>query len=259
MKKTALCIWAALCLVCISSCQESPKEWKLVWEDDFNTDAGFDTASWSKIPRGGADWNRNMSDFDSCYAVKEGNLILKGLVNYSLATDTAPYITGGIYTKDKVGFTNGRLEIRAKLQGATGAWPAIWLLPQDGQWPMGGEIDIMERLNNDSIAYQTVHSNYTYNLGIKDHPVNGGTGLINKDDYNVYSVEMHPDSLCFFINETHTFTYPRIETDKEGQFPFTTPFYLLIDMQLGGTWVGSVNKEDLPVEMKVDWVRFYQK
>ena len=61
-----------------------------------------------------------------------------------------------------------------KLNGATGAWPAFWLLPQDGKWPGGGEIDIMERLNNDSIAYQTVHSHYTFDLGIKDNPETGG-------------------------------------------------------------------------------------
>ena len=138
--------------------------------------------------------------------------------------------------------------------------PAFWLLPENEGWPNGGEIDIMERLNNDTIAYQTVHSAYTYTLGIKDNPKQGGIGFINRDDYNVYSVEMYQDSLVFFINETRTFAYPRIETDKEGQFPFTDKkFYLLLDMQLGGSWVGAVDSSDLPVEMEIDWVRFYQK
>ncbi len=88
--------------------------------------------------------------------------------------------------------------------------------------PGGGEIDIMERLNNDSIAYQTVHPHYTFDLGIKDNPKQGSTGLINPDDFNTYTVEMYPDSLVFFINETRTFAYPRLETDKEGQFPLMT-------------------------------------
>jgi hypothetical protein len=26
-------------------------------------------------------------------------------------------------------------------------------------------------------------------------------------------------------------------------------------MQLGGAWVGSVDPDDLPVEMEIDWVR----
>jgi len=30
-------------------------------------------------------------------------------------------------------------------------------------------------------------------------------------------------------------------------------------MQLGGSWVGAVDSSDLPVEMEIDWVRFYQK
>ena len=118
----------------------------------------------------------------------------------------------------------------------------------------------MERLNNDTIAYQTVHSAYTHVLGIKDNPKQGGIGAINRDDYNVYSVEMYRDSLVFFINDTRTFAYPRIETDKDGQFPFADKeFYLLLDMQLGGSWVGAVDSSDLPVEMEIDWVRFYRK
>ena len=28
-------------------------------------------------------------------------------------------------------------------------------------------------------------------------------------------------------------------------------------MQLGGSWVGPVHPEELPVEMEIDWVRFY--
>ena len=31
----------------------------------------------------------------------------------------------------------------------------------------------------------------------------------------------------------------------------------MIDMQLGGNWVGPVNPDDLPVEMEIDWVRHY--
>ena len=261
MKKNIFGLLACLAMmVILLSCKPSPAEWKLVWEDNFDQTGSFDPASWSKIPRGTSDWNNYMSDFDSCYAMRDGKLVLRGLVNYSLPTDTAPYVTGGVYTKDKVGFNNGRLEIHAKLNGATGAWPAFWLLPQGAKWPGGGEIDIMERLNNDSIAYQTVHSHYTFDLGIKDNPKQGSTGLINPDDFNTYTVEMYPESLVFFINDTRTFAYPRIETDKEGQYPFNdSQFYLLLDMQLGGSWVGAVDPEDLPVEMEIDWVRFYQK
>lgn len=243
----------------LSNCRTESKEWKLVWEENFNQPDSFDRSVWSKIPRGTSDWNRHMSDYDSCYAMRDGNLILRGIMNQSLPQDTAPVLTGGVYSKGKRLFSHGRIEIKARLHGARGAWPAFWLLPENGKWPNGGEIDIMERLNNDTIAYQTVHSYYTHVLGFKENPKQGGIGTINRDHYNVYAVELYPDSLSFYINEKHTFTYPRIKTKEKGQFPFNQSYYLLLDMQLGGSWVGKVYPEDLPVEMEIDWVRFYQK
>ncbi len=258
-KKWIVVAMAALGSGIFFSCQTKPKEWQLVWEENFEQQGSFDRSVWSKIPRGTADWNRHMSDFDSCYAMRDGHLVLRGLVNHSLPQDTSPVLTGGVYSKGKRLFSNGRIEIKARLHGARGAWPAFWLLPERGKWPKGGEIDIMERLNNDSIAYQTVHSYYTHVLGFKDNPKQGGIGRIDPNDYNVYAVELYPDSLSFYINREHTFTYPRIETDEKGQFPFNQSYYLLLDMQLGGSWVGKVYPEDLPVEMEIDWVRFYQK
>lgn len=245
------------------ACQSSPKNsWELVWEDNFNREGFIDTTVWSKIPRGKSAWNNYMSSFDSCYKVHDGNLILSGLNNVSQLSDTAPYLTGGVYTKGKKAFAEGKLEIRAKLESATGAWPAIWLLCANehyGKYPRNGEIDIMEHLNFDTLVYQTIHSHYTLNEGIKDNPVSGTTASIRPGDYNVYGVELYADSIVFSVNDKHTLTYPRISTDKEGQFPFDQPFYLLIDMQLGGSWVGAVNPEQLPVNMKIDWVRFYEK
>ncbi|MEO6893585.1 MAG: glycoside hydrolase family 16 protein [Ginsengibacter sp.] len=247
-------------LILFSGCNKylSQSGNKLSWEENFNQRKSFDDTKWSKIPRGKSDWDRNMSDFDSCYSMRDGKLILRGIKNTHLPDDTAKFLTGGIYSKGKVGFGNGRLEIRAKLNGARGAWPAFWMLPANAAWPGGGEIDIMERLNSDSIAYQTVHSNYTYNLKIRN-PKPGATGKIDPSKFNTYAVEKYPDSLVFFINDQKTFNYPRIQTDKKGQFPFSEhKYYLLLDMQLGGSWVGAVDTKDLPVEMEIDWVRFYE-
>lgn len=255
-----LCLWGA-CLAA-ASCGGSATvagDWKLAWEENFNQKETHDTAVWSKIGRGGAPWDKYMSDHQGCYDMRKGNLVLRGIKNPGIDGDTATYVTGGLYSKGRKAFCNGLLEIRAKLNKARGAWPAIWLLPESGNWPHGGEIDIMERLNGDSIAYQTVHSHYTYNLHITENPVSHTTGTIDPDGYNVYAVEMHSDSLAFYINGKHTLTYPRIQTKEQGQFPYDQPFYLLIDMQLGGDWVGPINPDDLPVEMLVDWVRFYRK
>jgi beta-glucanase (GH16 family) len=245
-------------LVCGCSRQAHVSKTDLSWEENFNQ-SSFDTNRWTKIPRGTSDWNQYMSDFDSCYAMRDGKLILRGIRNTSLPNDTARYLTGGVYTKDKVTFGFGRLEIKAKLNGAKGAWPAFWMLAENSKWPDGGEIDIMERLSFDTIVYQTIHTHYTETLKIKDNPKLGATGGIDPAAFNVYAVEKYQDSLVFFINNKKTFTYPRIQTDKEGQFPFDQhKHYLLIDMQLGGSWVGVVEPGDLPVEMEIDWVRFYE-
>lgn len=186
-------------------------------------------------------------------------MILYGRENKGIIPeDPSSYITGGIYTKDKKTITYGKVAVKARLQGAKGAWPAIWMLPNQGKWPDGGEIDIMERLNHDSIAYQTVHSYYTYVLKEITNPKQGATGPIDPDKFNVYAVEILPDSLIFSINDRQTFTYPRIETNKKGQYPFGTPFYLLIDMQIEGTWVGKADPKEYPVKMEIDWVKMYE-
>ncbi|MDR1779436.1 MAG: glycoside hydrolase family 16 protein [Tannerella sp.] len=246
----------ALCI--LTSCTKlntSSDGWKLVWEDNFDGDV-FDRSHWSRITRGTVEWNKYMSLYEPLVEVADGQLIVRGIVNNVLPDDTMPYLTGGVTSQNRVGFGNGRLEIRAKLGKARGAWPAFWMLPYDNTWwPYHGEIDIMEHLNGDDIAYQTVHSEYTVYLGGTDPP-KGSTGKIDPDDYNIYAVEMYPDSLSFYINNNHTFTYPRVSDDV--QFPFDREFFLLIDMQLGGSWVGKVEPADLPVEMWIDWVRFYK-
>lgn len=253
MRKVILIIVAGM----MFSCKPA---WKLVWEENFARDGVIDATVWSKIPRSEsrAPWCCYMSDHDALYDVKNGNIVLRGMVNPGLPGDTVPYITGGIFTKGKKGFGRGKLEIRAKIGDAQGAWPAFWLLPfDDVKYPYGGEIDIMERLNYDTIAYQTVHSGYTIDLQQKV-PRNGTTSPIQSGDYNIYGVALHADSVVFSINGKRTMTYPRIQTDLQGQFPFDRSYYLLLDMQLGGNWAGKVNINDLPVEMQIDWVRFYE-
>lgn len=235
--------------------------WRLVWEENFESER-MDWSVWSKTVRGTADWADTQSADERCYGFRNGNLILRGIINDDLEADTARYLTGGVVTQGKKAFAfPGRIEVRARLQAATGAWPAIWLLPSDPavRWPQGGEIDIMERLNYDGFVYQTVHSNYTYVLGHRDEPANYSTMEIDPEGFNTYGVDVFRDSVVLYVNGVRNFSYPRVPdaADTLGQFPFFQPMYLLIDMQLGGSWVGETDPEDLPVEMEVDWVRYY--
>ncbi len=269
--------WMACCLLMLLGIPGMAKDnktnksnkYKLVWQEDFKGDT-FDAKSWSKIPRDRPDWKRHMSYDDRLYEVKDGKLILYGVNNDGtyqydlngdgkLEADTARFVTGGLYTKHKKTIEYGKVEVRAKLGQAQGAWPAIWMLPdRENAWPMGGEIDIMEHLNYDPMAYQTVHTYYTHILKLDSNPPHFATGKIDTNGYNVYAVEILPDELIFSINGEKTFSYPRIQTDKEGQYPFGAPFYLLIDMQIEGSWVGKADPSQLPVKMEIDWVKMYK-
>lgn len=135
---------------------------------------------------------------------------------------------------------------------------SFWLLAQGRKYPQGGEIDIMERLNSDNFVYQTVHSTYTIDLGIKDNPKNYGTASINPNDFNTYAVEKYADKVVFYVNGKQTFSYAKIQTNKPDQFPYAEgDHYLLLDMQLGESWVGAVDPNQLPTEMEIDWVKYY--
>lgn len=121
MKKVILLLLSACS---IFACTHTPK-WELVWEDNFDG-AEPDTSVWSRIPRGKPDWQNTQSFDDRCYEMRNGLLILKGIVNDNTEADAAQYLTGGLWTKDKRAFHGGRIEVRARLHGAKGAWPAIW-------------------------------------------------------------------------------------------------------------------------------------
>lgn len=233
------------------------KKWKLIFLEEFNGPA-LDTTRWTRITPNNADWGRHMTTQDLCYDQQGGLLYLKGVRNPDTTTDKRPFLTGGIYSKGKFAFQYGMVEIRAKLECATGAWPAIWMLPQKADWPKGGEIDIMEHLNYDSIVYQTIHSYYTYTLKKDREPPHYATARIKPNDFNTYGVRWYPDSIVYVLNGQRTFTYPRVKDVDPTQWPFTQPFYLLIDQQLGGNWVGKVKPAELPVNMIIDWVKVYQ-
>lgn len=130
----------------------------------------------------------------------------------------------------------------------TPKWELVWEDNFDGAEP---DTSVWSRIPRGKPDWQNTQS-------IENNPKHGNTIPINPEDFNVYGVDFWPDSLVFHVNGKRNFVYPRIETEQEGQFPFNIPQYLLIDMQLGGSWVGTVDPADLPVEMEVDWVRHYQ-
>lgn len=106
------------------------KGWELVWHDEFNGHALSD--EWTRIPRfpNPSEWNKYMSTDDRLFRVSQGRLTLYGLTNDYLPQDTAHLLTGGVYTRGKRLFQRGRIDIRLRMDDASGAWPAAWLLPE---------------------------------------------------------------------------------------------------------------------------------
>lgn len=250
-------------------------QWQLIWEDDFDKGT-LDTTVWSRIGLfESLKWKvpvEKWREVNNCFRYitatdprvvqfDEENILLKGIINHdSLTGDPRPYLTGGIYSWNKFAFQYGRIEVRAKLDPAYGAWPAIWMLSEKDIYPNqhNGEMDIMERLNHDDFAYQTTHNHYTITLK-QTEPKKSTTARINPDDYNIYSVSWYPDKLVYAINGIKSYEYPKVPGAGTYQWPFDQPFYLLIDQQMEHEWPGKItNPEELPVNMTVDRVRLYQ-
>ena len=244
----------------ISYAQEH-RRYALIWHDEFDSGV-LDKKVWSKIWRSNADWAVHMSSHDTLYAFEDGDLVLRGMVNDFLPNDKAPFLTGGVWSRYRKSFGFGRVEIRAKFDVAQGFWPAIWMMPQvnrDLSWPYGGEIDIMEHFRDNPYVNHTVHSHFTYNLGRRNWPSQVAYPKYNEGEYNTYGMERFQDSLVFFVNGNRTFNYPRFCRGEDGQFPFSQhDFYLILDAQLGRDRSPYIDTIKLPVELRVDYVRYYE-
>ena len=237
------------------------RRYALVWHDEFNSNT-LNERVWSKTRRSHSEWAMHMTSNEALYALDGNDLVLRGMVNDFLPNDTASVLTGGVWTRNKKSFGFGRLEVRAKFDVAQGYWPAIWMLPDVNQnlnWPHGGEIDIMEHFDGSPYVNHTVHSNYTVNLGYRNRPPQVGYPSYRAGDYNTYGVERFMDSLVFSVNGSRTFVYPRYRKGNDGQFPFSQhDYYLILDSQLGRRDGPKIDKDKLPVEMRVDYVRYYE-
>ena len=125
-------------------------------------------------------------------------------------------------------------------------------------WPWNGEIDIVERLNENPFVYQTLHTGWTYVLKQKKNPDSGSAKApILQGEWNVYGIEITEDEIVWSVNGKETFRYPRVQPPGSDQWPFNREMFFIMDMQLGGSWVGAIDPKTLPVNMYVDWIRVW--
>ena len=264
-KPIVTCLLAVLCLA--SSVNAKPGKrpasrregWELVWHDEFGGRKLSD--EWTRIPRfpNPSEWNKYMSSDDRLYEVRGGKLILYGRTNDFLPGDTAHFLTGGVYTRGKVLFQRGRIDIRLRMDDASGAWPAAWLLPE-GRWPHDGEIDIMEyaiSTQGKDKSSSSIHCNaFNWPAGTQITHVQAVSGAASQ--FHVYALEWSADKMVFYVDGKAHLTF---QNDGKGydHWPFDAPFYLKLNQAWGGNMGGATDESQFPAVYEVDYVRVFQK
>jgi beta-glucanase (GH16 family) len=272
-------------------------EWQLVWHDEFDGTA-VDVSKWDfDIGNGFFDykshrWIDGWGNEELQYYTREaGNVVVKD----SLLTIRAlkeslhgcGYTSARLKTRKRDGTAlfakqYGRFEIRAKVPWGKGLWPALWMLPQDaayGGWAASGEIDLMEIVGEKPHAVlNSIHFGSpglpARELITHAHPLPGGSTVA---DWHVYACEWEPGEIRFHVDEVHTCTRDHwwsCSRTKNGEgviarraadvnpwpAPFDQPFFLLMNVAVGGNFPGLPNEQtQFPAELMIDYVRVYDK
>ena len=240
----------------------APQNWKLTWSDEFNG-SQVDTTKWDSILWTTPFNNERQAYHPSRVSVADGKLVL--------TADDADF-GGKSYTSGKVeskfAQQYGRWEIRAKLPGTQGTWPAIWLLPDTNiySWPSQGEIDIMEnRGHQPHLTSSAFHWGPNFEgrrfIFEEQQTTNGDTAANYHNEFHTYAVEWDATKLRFFVDDVHYQTISDTETDgflgKQ-----MAPAELNLNVAVGGDFVDGAQPDDSsvwPQQMLVDYVRIYQR
>jgi beta-glucanase (GH16 family) len=249
-----------------------PAGYRLVWSDEFDVPGLPDAGKWSyDIDRNSAGWYNNELQYygnarPENSQVENGVLVITAR-REDLAGAGLPdwggqrYSSARMVTRDRVGWTRGFFEIRAKLPCGVGTWPAIWTLssPPQTAWPDDGEIDIMEHVGFDpGVIHGTVHTG-AYNHMRGNHRSNRITVPDVCTAFHKYQMHWTANRITVGIDDRHYFQYSN-EGSGNAAWPFDSPQYLILNLAVGGDWGGRQGVDDtiFPVRMEVDYVRVYQ-
>jgi len=262
MKKIFL---TTLCLMVLCASYSQQKEWKLIWSDEFDQPGLPDSAKWLFETEGNAwGWGNNELQYYTDRKLSNA-FISNGTLNIKVLQEKVvgkQYTSARISTAGKFDFTYGKVEVRAKLPGGVGIWPAIWMLGSSishTKWPDCGEIDIMEHVGyiKDSI-FGTVHTAaYNHVIGTQK----GKTVFINQPytAFHLYGIEWTSERIDFLMDGNVYYSITN-EHKTEKEWPFDKPFYLILNVAVGGNFGGKMGVDDkiFPATMEVDYVRVYQ-
>ena len=181
------------------------------------------------------------------------------------------YTSGRISTQNLKTFTYGRFEVRAKVPNGQGYLPAFWLMANDenvyGQWPRCGEIDCMEVMGQDTNKlYGTIHYGNPHAESQGTYTIKDGKESFS-DGFHTFTCDWEPGKITWYVDGIKYHEESNWHSTTEGQgtltypAPFDQPFYIILNLAVGGSWVGNPNEktnfDNNP--FVVDYVRVYQK
>lgn len=236
-------------------------DWRLVFADEFDRPGTPDPAKWGYET--GYIRNKEAQFYTARtenVRVQDGLLVIEGRRE---PHEGFAYTSASINTLGKFQFVYGRVEVRAKLPGGRGTWPAIWMLGVNRAevgWPACGEIDIMEHVGFDPLRIVGSVHTAAYNHTINTHRSASVAGADPSADFYLYAMEWHPDRIDIFMDGQKYFTFTNEHTGSRT-WPFDKAHYLLINLAIGGSWGGQRGIDDsrFPHRYLIDYVRIYER
>jgi beta-glucanase (GH16 family) len=251
-------------LGCYSEDQTVTTFKELSMQDEFDVNGPPDNSIWNyDIGTRGDGWGNNELQY---YTDRSENIIVQnGYLIISAKQENfegSSYTSARILTKDKFEQQYGRFEARIRSPYGQGMWPAFWMLGANSDeviWPECGEIDIMEiRGQEPSVLVGSLHGP-GYSAG---EAISKSYDLVNDrfdTDFHVFGIEWGPDFVNYYVDDV---LYNQITPDDlpdPDKWVFDQPFYLILNVAVGGSFVGSPNAETVfPQTMLVDYVRAYK-
>ncbi len=230
-------------------------DYTLVWSDEFDGSA-VNTNNWT-FETGGGGWGNNELQY-----YKANNATVSGGVLTITAKRESyggyAYTSARLKTQNKRTWTYGRVIARLKVPKGQGLWPAFWMLGNNissVSWPRCGEIDIMEHVNTDDLCYGTIHWDCN---GYANY---GGSRLVlnHVDTWNNYRIDWTPSYIRWFVNGNQ-YWEANIANSINSTEEFHRPFFILLNLAVGGNWPGSPNSSTpFPAKYQIDYVRVYQQ
>lgn len=251
-----------IALISLASTRTIPAEpgYHLVWHDEFQKGGLPDPKKWGNevgMIRNHELQYYTQNRIENAF-ISDGQLTIKGIHEDFKG---AAYTSASLTTEKTFSFTYGRLEVKAKLPGGSGTWPAIWMMGVDRAkvgWPKCGEVDVMEHVAfQPNTVFGTVHMPASRGNGLHSRggKVNSPTCTT---DFHVYGLDWTPQALTFSLDGKPYFTYPNQGPET---WIFNKPMYLILNLAIGGEWGGQkgVDPAAYPQKYEIKYVRVWQK